>query len=144
MANPASYYFDEFRKAVGIKQGKNETTLSFNFETIQDAKLTKKKIIQIQKNLRNLKKETGLEMKQIKSRYSSEKKNVQAGFFSTISGTKYASKDRENKRDALRRKEKTELSGYENVIQNIDNALLDLDKAKLDIDLWIAEQQKEA
>jgi hypothetical protein len=95
----------------------------------------------MQKELRLLKKNVGLAMKEVRSSYTAQKATVQAVFFSSLAGRKTAGRNRALKRENLRRQELTSLAPYQSVNSMIDGVLVELDGAKLKLENWMAEHK---
>jgi hypothetical protein len=131
----------ELKRIVGMRPEDSEITLSFDYDTIPEAKLEKKKAIHIQKELRLLKKETNATIKFVRSNYTVKKSNVQAGFFASLRGKRAGGKERAKKKEALRQEQERVIAPYKNLVENTDQILLDIDKLKLEIDKWIVENQ---
>jgi len=122
------------------KQG--DIAMSFNMETLPEAKNVLARIRHTQKELRLFKKDVNMEIKYIKSSYSAKKSDVQAGFFSSLSGKRAAGSDRARKREKLRRQRLNDLMPYEATKRAIDGVLIELDRSKLQIQSWINENKK--
>ena len=132
MQNWPDGYQNKIEDILGEGSIGGKTTLSFEMENLEEAKLLKKKLILMQKQLRQIRKEANAEMNSVRSHYGDQTKSVEAGFFSSLFGG--AGRDRENKRRDIRNKRDNELNKFRNVKDTIDGILLQIDSAKIQID----------
>lgn len=140
----AKDYEKHVREAVGaITQG---DTIHLQWNSIPQARLHKSQIAQVQKQLRLIKKDIGLEKKAINASYTTEKTRVGKGFGAGLAaglfGKKNTGKVNASMRDNIRRQQLQAIAPYEAVNRMIDNLLLQLDQVKIQIDSWIVENQK--
>ena len=137
MASPADY-----EKRIKTLLQSNS---SFKAKTVPDAKVIQKTIIQTQKELRQIKKEIALTMKDLRAQYATQKAGVgKAGFgkgvMQGIFGKKSVSHMDAQTKDRIRQAQVKQLAPYEALQAYIDRMILEYDKHKLTIDGWISEQ----
>ena len=137
----ATEYRAKMESILGSPMVDNQIRLNLKWNTAEEAKRLLAQIRQQQKELRFIKKEIVLDMKQLRSAYTAQKSEVQAGFWASLAGRKSAGHDRASKRENLRRQELNALSSYQVIASLIDNALVSLDGAKLKLDVWIRENK---
>jgi len=117
-----------------IKEFKGEDgKYNFNFptKTINEAKMSIKRISLIKKNLMVVKRELGQEMTKIRSIYSDASGNVQAGALATFAGKGTAGRDRAAKKRGLKANRDKFLEPYEKVKNWIEKVILKMDNLKL-------------
>ena len=110
-----------------------------------DPKEAIKKIQLIIKQLRIVKTEINLDMKQIRTKYSDERGKVSEGGFWTgaLSGQKIAGRARQIQRQELNKNQRNELSPYENCKQSVDMLITSMDEMKLEIGQFQAKTRNE-
>ncbi len=112
--------------------------ITLQWDTPQEAKLLKARIIQIQKELRLVKKDIAITKRSINSAYTSKKTQVGKGAGAALAagvlGRKTAGKMNVLNRDSVRLEQASAIAPYENVISMIDNLLVQLDRAKIELD----------
>ena len=118
----------------------------FRVESVDDAKLSIKRITQMQKELRQVKKEIGLTLKSLRAQYSDQKAGVGKpgfgqGFMQGIFGKKTVGRANAVKRDTIRQNQQNQLAPYEQLQHRIDNILVECDANKLKLEQYIAQQQ---
>jgi len=126
-----------------IAKGKE---IHIKWETIAEAKLHRAKIVQVQKELRLIKKDVGITKKSINSYYVSEKakvgKGIGAGITSGIFGKKSSGKMNVITRNRLRNSQLNQVAPYDQVSREIDSIIMQLDQLKMKIDTWLVENSK--
>jgi len=115
--------------------------LSLSWDTVDEAMLLKKKIINQQKQLRQIKREINLDMKNIRASYKQASDNVQPSFLSVFASRGASKKSVADQRRKLRAKRDRELEPYNNTKLTIDNILLQLDGAKLSLTEYINDNK---
>jgi len=143
MADIPNGYQEKIENILGAsfdRQGRLD--LSFEYDTVDEAKQLKKKMILMQKQLRSVKKEANMDMKLIRSKYQQERAKVaDSGFFTGLfAGKKAAGRVRQTKRQDLAMRQKNELAPYENVKSIIDSILLEMDRIKMETDTFVLEE----
>ena len=111
------------------------------WNTAAEAKLHKTRIIQVQKELRLVKKELTAVKKVIHASYAAEKTKVGKGLNAALAGAllgkKAVGKSNAAAKGNLQRQQFNAIAPYEYVGRTIDNILLQLDQLKLQLDTWI-------
>lgn len=123
-----------------ILEGRNTVDL----KRLEDAPPTLKRLTQVQKELKLLKKEIGLTIKSLKAQYTDQKmqasKNTGGKELSKILfGRRLVSRfDADQKRD-IQQSQHQQLAPYEDVSRIIDRTLLDIDALKIKIEQWVID-----
>jgi hypothetical protein len=117
----------------------------FDVTTVAEAKAAQKQIVLAQKELRQVKKEMGLTMRDLRAQYADKKEDVSRGSFSKgvaqgLFGKKTVARADASQKDAIRQAQQKQLAPYEALAAHIDAVLLDYDRRKMQIDAWIAQQ----
>ncbi|MBM3133995.1 MAG: hypothetical protein FJZ89_01635 [Chloroflexi bacterium] len=114
----------------------------WRWSTAAEAKLSKAKITQMQKELRLVKKDIALTKKAINAAYTTERtkvgKGFGAGFAAGLLGKKAVGRANAAVRDNVRRNQLKAIAPYDDVSRVIDSILVQLDQLKLQLDSWIA------
>lgn len=132
-------YFAEIERIVGDPvRGDTSISVSFEAETVAEARDLQKRLGLMQRELRLLKKEVKTDIREIKAHYVSQRSNVQAGFWaSALGGRGGAARDRKGKREDAKRQEAQAVFGYEEIDRSIDSMLFQIDQAKLNADRMV-------
>jgi len=134
-------YLSQIERVLGARITGGEIKLRFDYKTLQEAKLEKKRMVQMQRELRAIKASIIQEIKIIRARYSNEMTKTSGStavatfFFGRRAGgrAKAARKmDLRNERDQV-------LAPYLATKSDIDNIILAIENQKLEVDRWIAE-----
>ncbi|MEW5870361.1 MAG: hypothetical protein AB1894_13890 [Chloroflexota bacterium] len=134
----ASGYKERIENALGASFLGKALKLSFDFNSLDEAKLLQKRLILMQKQLRAIKKDAQEVITSIRADYRNKKESVANGgqLTSLLFGKKAAGRDRQKQRHALDQKQKSDILPYENVVGTIDGILLEIDKAKLRVETY--------
>ena len=120
--------------------------LHLHWESVEEAKLRKAEVAQMQKEIRLVKKQLSAHMREINSAYTSERTKVGKGFGAAflggLFGKKSVGKVNASQRDSLRLQQLEARRPYESMGRMIDSVLLQLDQAKLQIDSWMVDSAK--
>ena len=138
-------YQIKIEEILGAPIGPGEMRITLGtYDTVDEAKLTLKKLRLMQKQLRHVKKESNQDMKEIRAAYQLEgEKIADSGTFTGLFfGKRAAGRDRQRKRADLSQKQKSALEPYENVKDTIDTLILAMEGTKLDIETFIMESDR--
>lgn len=129
-----------------IKQALEGNT-QFSVNTVPEAQLATKRIVQLQKELRLIKKEIGLTIKSLRAQYADQKADVgKAGFgkgvMQGIFGKKSVAHMDATQKDRIRQTQNKQLAPYEALQNNIDRFILEFDGHKVKLESWVNEQSK--
>lgn len=118
---------------------------SFKANTVAEARMILKQIVQAQKDLRQIKKEIGLTMKSLRAQYADQKEQVSKagvgkGLMQGVFGKKSVSRMDASRKDQIRQNQNKQLAPYEAVQNQIDRTILEYDRQKVAVDAWIAKQ----
>lgn len=140
MRSPADYV-TEIERIVGDPvRGDGKIEASFSTETAAEARDLIKRLALMQRELRLVKKEVRMEIRDVKSAFVSQRSNVQAGFWaSALGGRGGAARDRKNKREEAKAKEGSAVAGHEGVDRMIDQLLFQIDQAKHNAERFVRE-----
>jgi hypothetical protein len=119
-----------------FRSGRVELNLKFDSPT--EVKQHLIHIRQMQKELRLVKKDVVLEMRQIRSAYTRQQSNARPGCLSALLGKRAAIHATAMKREKLRGERVEALVPYENVNRMLDEILVKLDEAKNQLEHWLA------
>lgn len=137
MATPQEY---DRRIAEALK-GNTE----FKVSTTAEGKLLLKQIVQVQKELRQIKKEIGLTIKDLRGQYADQKADVGKpgfgkGVMQGLFGKKAVGGMNASQKDKIRQAQTKQLGPYEELQRKVDRFVLEYDSHKLKIEGWIAQQ----
>jgi hypothetical protein len=142
MSNPKEYH-DQIMAI--LKDVMIDNQISVYFENPAEAKMQRTKIVQVQKQLRLVKQDISLTMRDTRAQYQTAKTDVGKGFgagvLQGIFGKKGAGGIFENTRDSIKRKQLDALTPYEAQEKLIDAALVQLDNLKMQIDNWLLKDK---
>jgi hypothetical protein len=138
MATPQEYD----RRIAGALEGNTE----FKVSTAAEGKLLLKQIVQVQKELRQIKKEIGLTVKDLRGQYADQKAKVGKGGFGTgvmqgLFGKKAVGGMNAAQKNKIRQNQDKQLDPYEDLQRKVDRLVLEYDSHKLKIEGWIAQQK---
>lgn len=135
---------DEYAQRLqAILAGRNEFTL----KRLEDAPLALRRVNQLQKEIRLLKKEIGLTIKSLRSQYTAQRveaskesfgKNVVRG----LVGRRFVSRFDAAAKDSIRQAQHQQIGPYEELSRRIDTVLLDFDAFKIRIEQWVSENSE--
>ncbi len=140
------YYGAQFRRIVGTAETENTIKFSVTWVTKAEARQKSKNFIQMQKELRQLKREINSTIKEIRGAFRNEKTNVHADGLAALFGSdsESAAHQRAVKRANLRQQETEMVARYQPILKTIDDTILTIDKLKMQIDGKLAEIGTEA
>lgn len=131
------YYLAKMKQVFGDTVNGSTFTVSIDWTSKVEGRQQIKRLTQMQKELRQLKREINANIKQIQLAFREQKANVRAGQLTTFllgSQSESAAHDRAMKRAALRRTEQQNVDGFQSLLTTIDSNILALDRAKAEID----------
>ena len=138
----ASEYME---RVAGVLGGDGSLHLELSISSVDEAKLAHKRMVQQQKQLRQIKKEINQDMKNIRAAYKEASDNVQPSASSSIFGGLFGKKGyakgnvAQQRRDLRQRRDGT-LEPYNQAKLTIDDLLIQMDGAKLSIKNYIDEE----
>jgi hypothetical protein len=135
---PAQDYIDRVGAVLGSEFIDGRLRLEISTGDPKEAKAISSRLVQQQKQLRQIKKEIALDMKAIRVHYKAEAASVEASLFTTIFGG--SRNNAANKRRAVNAQRDRTLYPYEAAKNTIDDLLTQMDGAKLKIKEWLSEQ----
>jgi hypothetical protein len=133
---------DDYRRRLADMGLLGKGGLEIKATTAAEAKQVLPQLRQLQADLRALKKEINLDIKQIRMNYQQQMPNAGAGasaVFSIFGKRKVAGSIRADSKRQLAAQRDQEIGGYERVKATIDDLLLQIDRAKLTIQQYITE-----
>ena len=118
--------------------------LSFEYDTVPEARLALKNLRFIQKQLRQVIKSVNQDMRLIRAKYKAERESISDSGTLTglFLGKRFAGRERQRKKTGLAQLQKNELIPYENVKNTIDQILLQIEGAKLEMENFIAKEPR--
>lgn len=123
------------------------STLEWNCENVAEAKIVKKRLVLMQRELRAIKASVNQEMKSIRTEYNNRISGVSSGLdkgaMSLVFGRKTGGRYSTLKKQGLRNERDRVLAPYQSTKDRIDRLILSIDQEKLNLDRWIAEQAAE-
>ena len=135
-------YLERLATAVGGKVTENGIAAELEHdETLAGMQSLRKRIVQMQTDIRFIKKQINQEMKEIRQGYSQQAANVQPGFLSIMAGKGHARKDVADKKRQLARERDAVLHPYNVVKLGIDDLLTQLDSQKINLGGLIEEEK---
>jgi len=140
MATPLQDYERRIKQTL---EGKTR----FDINTAAEAQLALRQIVQLQKELRQIKKEIGLTIKSLRAQYADQKEGVsKAGFgkgvMQGVFGKKSVARMDAAQKDRIRQNQNKQLAPYEALQSNIDRFILEYDGQKVKLDAWVSQQSK--
>ena len=115
--------------------------IEMTWSTIPEAKLHLGILRQMQQQLRMVKKQAALEVKQIRAHYQHKKAyvgtSIGTAIFAGVFGRKSAGRVNTLHRDSLRAEQERAIAPYQALSMGIDGALMQIDQLKLQIEAWI-------
>lgn len=117
-------------------------------KTIPEARLMLRQMSQVQKELRQVKKEINLTMKSLRSQYADQKEDVARstfgkGLLQGFFGRKSVSRMDAAQKNSIRQTQNKHLAPYEDLMRQIDGIILEYDGLKLKAESWITQAQAE-
>jgi len=138
----ADDYAKRVKHIIGAEGDIKRMTRSWKWNTIPEAKQHLAAIRQMQKELRQVKRDLNVEMKAIRTRYKMRMDRAQAGVLASLAGRGAARRSQANKRRRLCEERDRTLAPYDSVKLAIDDALTQLDRIKLELQGWVARQTR--
>jgi ATPase family associated with various cellular activities (AAA)/AAA lid domain/Double zinc ribbon len=141
------YYDAKFKRIVGMAETEDTVKFSVAWTSKSEARQYSKRFTQMQKELRQLKRDINGTIKEIHFAFQAGKSNVRAdGWATSLFGfdTDAAPHQRAMKRANLRQQELQSIAHYQPMLKTIDNAILALDNLKVEIDRKLAGVSLEA
>lgn len=134
-------YLSQIERVLGTQIIEGEIKLRFDYKTLQEAKLEKKRMVQMQRELRAIKASIVQEIKIIRTRYSNEMAKTSG---STVAATIFFGRRAGGRFNAarkvgLRNERDQALAPYLATKSDIDKIILAIENQKLEVDRWIAE-----
>ncbi len=143
MVQDPEYLLGKIKAMVGTNAD-GQPNLAIRAKTAEEAKSSKSKIIQVQRELRALKRESNGCKKEIRSSYTAKKADVRSTGTEIFFGKKSAGQMNAAKKEDLRREQALVIAPYDELNHMIDDLLLQMDAGKREIDEFIAEQKSSA
>ncbi|MCP4542605.1 MAG: hypothetical protein GY832_36245 [Chloroflexi bacterium] len=142
MMSSTNDFYERIWKIIGARPNqKGEISITYNYDTIPEAKAQLSDIRQKQKNLRLVKKDVNAEIKTIRARYRERIENIKPrGMTSFLVGKGKAKSIAADEKRALRKQQDRELEPYDEIKRNVDNLLVQMDETKIGLTTWLDEQ----
>ncbi|GAB4574183.1 MAG: hypothetical protein Kow0077_19450 [Anaerolineae bacterium] len=137
-------YEAQIEQVLGSSFQDGSIKLELSFGSVAEAKLIKKRLTQMQRELRAIKSAINNEMKLIRAEYNSKIANVSSSMGSVVGslifGRKASGRFNAMEKQALREERDRVLAPYQDTKNTIDRIIIQLDSGKVTIDQWILSQ----